>query len=517
MTGRMVQAVLSFLLRPRDAAHALLVVAFWFALFFGLSDYGAVSEEMRATLAPAIFAHLCVALLLFGVPPHARTIVTIACLLLLTVMLLVYLQTIPGMFSAHPAWKSAGLFTSHPPDLIASITPADDRFALLSVALPFGFFISALVLFDTDDRARAALRVFAIGGAVISFLALVQFLAFPSRLLLSEKLYYRDSLTGVFVNRNTAATFFSVMLLVALSHFWRAAAQTDLPRVWAMANSNIKLYAEDRRRLLRAVMWGGSCLVVFLALVLTQSRGGVAAGLTGLVFLSAMMVLKPDYLAKHSVPGAVRASRRRRLVVLIGIVVVVVLMALVFSGQLLLRASALGFDDARFCLMPGILTVLSDNLPWGTGLASFAQAYAPYHNPACGIDTLLVRAHNVYLEGMIAFGWFFVPLTVVFVTTLMLVFVRGMRKRKRYRFAGNLGFALLLVLALHSLVDFSIQIPGFAISFATVVAPLVTICVRPSGQEGKRRRRSSNGASGEQEMHSLPIEVVSAGASGLDR
>jgi hypothetical protein len=89
-------------------------------------------------------------------------------------------------------------------------------------------------------------------------------------------------------------------------------------------------------------------------------------------------------------------------------------------------------------------------------------------------------AHNVYLEGLTAFGLAFVPLLFVFFAALIIIFRKGVRTRLRYRFAGQLGLAALLLVTLHSLVDFSVQIPGFAISFAIVLAPLATLCLRPS-------------------------------------
>lgn len=471
-------------------------IFFWVVLLLALLDYGAVGAETIVVSVSFATLTLVLSLAVCGMPQYTRGAVTTACLIILGMALVVYLQTTPhpSIIDPHPAWKTAKLFTASPMDAVTSLAPADDRFALLAATLPFLFFITGLVLFDTDERALNALRMIALVGVVLAVLSLLQFLLMPGTLLFDKKLFYKDSLTGMFVNRNTAATFFGILLLTLVALTWRSLRRLDWTRVWILTNSNMPLHIDDYMRLKKSAFFVLGAGVIFVALLLTQSRGGVGASFGGLLLLILLMALKDDMRPRTGPPTVRRQWLRRSLVALVAIVVMLGAFGL-FSGQVLLRAAILGGEDGRFCVMPGILALIGDNMPRGIGLASFAQAYAPYHNPECGIDAVLVKAHNVYLEGLATLGIAFIPLIAVPVVGLAGIFVRGILKRKRYRFAGHLGLATLLLVLLHSVLDFSLQIPGFAMMFAVLLAPLVTICLRPNatGTSGKTRRRPQPG------------------------
>lgn len=468
-------------------------IFFWVVLLLALLDYGAVGAETIVVSASFAALTLVFSLAVCGMPHHTRGTVATACLVLLGLAMVVYLQTTPhpSLIDPHPAWKTAKLFTASPMSPVTSLAPADDHFALLAASLPFLFFITGLVLFDTDEKALNALRVIAFGGVVLAFLSLLQFFLMPGTLLFNKKLFYKDSLTGMFVNRNTAATFFGVLLLTLVALTWRSLRRLDWTRVWILVNSNMPLHIDDYTRLKKSAFFVIGLGLVFVALLLTRSRGGVGASFGGLFLLILLMALKDDLRPRTGPPTVRRQWLRRSLVALVSIIALLAAFGL-FSGQVLLRAAVLGAEDGRFCVMPGILALVSDNMPRGVGLASFAQAYAPYHNPECGIDALLVKAHNVYLEGLATLGIASVPLIVVPVVGLAAIFVRGIVRRKRFRFAGHLGLATLLLVLLHSGLDFSLQIPGFAMLFAVLLAPLVTICLRPngSGATDKPRRQT---------------------------
>jgi hypothetical protein len=169
----------------------------------------------------------------------------------------------------------------------------------------------------------------------------------------------------------------------------------------------------------------------------------------------------------------------------------VMIMFSAFAGRASLRIEAAGGEDGRFCVMPFIKSAVADHLPWGSGLSSFQSVYAGYHEAACGISRVWTRAHNVYMEGLLTFGIVFAILVAIFVVTFATIFIRGIFKRKNYGFAPKLGLAAIVLVAIHSAIDFSVQIPGMATSFTALLAPLVTISLRPSAGRRKRQSRSS--------------------------
>ncbi|MGO7544055.1 1,4-beta-xylanase, partial [Rhizobium ruizarguesonis] len=69
----------------------------------------------------------------------------------------------------------------------------------------------------TDQRARKVLAGLGLSAVIIAVFGLLQFLLFPSILIFIEKHAYLDSLTAVFFNRNTAATFLGLGTLLMLT------------------------------------------------------------------------------------------------------------------------------------------------------------------------------------------------------------------------------------------------------------------------------------------------------------
>ncbi|MCX8998134.1 O-antigen ligase family protein [Rhizobiaceae bacterium BDR2-2] len=459
---------------------------FFVALLVGIVDYGAVGIETRSVLALAVFAVLCLSTLAFGLPVHTRRVLIVAALLMLSVFLVVFVQTtpLPGWVPPSPSWAAAAPFSGQTRALI-SLTPADDRLALVGVALPFGFLMAGLVLFDTDERAMRALQGMAAAGGVIALWSLLQFLFLPDTLVFGEKRFYHESLTSFFVNRNTAATFLGLIALTQFALFWRAAAALDWRWLVQLLDSDSSLLPEQKRLIRRAFVMGGLLAVSFIALMLTLSRGGIGASFAGFALFAVVMLVTR---LRRTAERDARHSRRRVAAAVVAIAALL-LVFLLFAGQTILRAEMRGLEDSRFCVMPGILAAIADHWPWGSGLASFEDAYAPYHDADCSINAVFKRAHNVYLEGLLTLGMFFPPLLIAGIGSLAFIFVRGLRRRRSYGFAGVLGLAALLLVVLHSAVDFSVQIPGFAISFAAFLAPVVTLCLRPA--RGGRDARSA--------------------------
>lgn len=465
--------------RWRSSLRTAALTFLWSLLLLAIIDYGAVAVESRIVLALSVHGLLIASLVLFGIPSHARLVAAVAAGLFLTVGGLVFLQSSVPASTRDPVIALLQSFTGRDAPITLSMTPSDDWLGLLSVSLPFGFFLNGLLLIDTDERALKALRGLAIGGGLIALVSLIQFIVLPGTLGFAEKRYYLDSLTGFFVNRNTAATFFGLILLLLVVNVWRGVVHLGLRRIKASLAGRAVLAREQRAAMRMLLLETVLLIICFTALMMTLSRGGILATFAALAFLAVRLFRSEPHQPEKTmvVTDAVRRVRLRTLV--IGSVVLAVPI-LALSGRLLSRFAIGGVNDSRFCLLPGILKTVEDGLPLGSGLSSFALAYAPNGDPACGTERVLLMAHNVYLEGLTAFGLAFVPLLFVFFAALIIIFRKGVRTRLRYRFAGQLGLAALLLVTLHSLVDFSVQIPGFAISFAIVLAPLATLCLRPS-------------------------------------
>jgi O-antigen ligase len=79
------------------------------------------------------------------------------------------------------------------------------------------------------------------------------------------------------------------------------------------------------------------------------------------------------------------------------------------------------------------------------------------------------KVHNTYLESALELG---IPMTIVLFGTLLiaaLVCLFGVRARNRNEIYPSIGLAVITIVGIHSLVDFSIQIPAVAITFSLLL------------------------------------------------
>lgn len=476
----------------QDYFRVAVTVAFWAIFLFALLNRGATEIESRIVITLGIYLLLVPAILVLG-PPRAGAgkALAAACILLGALIVQMRLQSLSlsGIATPNPAWSVATMFTQATPAATTSLTPADDRLGLLSAALPFGTFITGLVIFDTSERAGRALRWFAIGGGWLALWSIVQFQFFPETLGLIHKRFYLESLTGLFVNRNTAATFFGLILLTLLALLHKMLLAPNWRMVRALV-ANRLIVPDKQKRLIRSAAFVSMLTAFcFIALMLTGSRAGIMSSFAALlVFILLTVFNSPSGTGRNAAPLRDKPGGSKRLAAIM-LVIAVGLFSL-FANRVALRMETRLEDDLRFCYMPGIMGAITDSWPWGSGLASFAETYASYHAAQCGVNAVVTHAHNVYAEGLLTLGIAFPFYAAFFVIAQIAVFIRGARKRKTYRYASHLGLAGLLLVALHSTLDFSLQIPGFAMTYAIFLAPIVTLCLHPPGTERNGRRRT---------------------------
>lgn len=393
-----------------------------------------------------------------------------------------------GLARIHPAWRSAAEIIG-PVAGTVSIAPADTMAALGSVVLPFMIFAASFVLLDSD---RAATRLLAVGVAVAvlgAIIAVIQLEFAPNALLFGTKRYYLDSLTAFFVNRNTSATYLAMQMIVAAGFCVHYAGDLDLKRLvrsfFAADHANARVQKISFSLLASLAAF----LILFTALMLTKSRAGVASGLAGLGVLS---VLAAYYWPSARISRSIVRSRSqrtsfgRRMARVSAVVVIGVLLASIFAGRALLRAEVRGVEDERFCLYPGMIRLINDNWAFGTGMGTFKTAFLPYRPPQCEVMSIVDRAHNFYLEALIAVGVIAIPLSLIVVFSLAFGFASGLGQRRSMRWAPMVGAGVLTTVLLHAAVDFSLQIPGFAVWFAAVMAAALRISL---GRRSSRRAR----------------------------
>jgi O-antigen ligase len=431
----------------------LVTVAFWCVVLGACLVFAPVRFLTRAQLALAAVAGVVV--VAYGLVLHEQLAVR---------------HWLPGA-SSNPIWQQARAALGVP--LIGSISIARNqpwfelgRPLVCILALSCGFLVGA----DTG-RARQILNVIAWSGAVYAAFGILAHIFDPTHILWRDKYAYLNSVTGTFINRNTAGAYFGSCALVWSLLLWEA-IQQRLPRGAALTWSSVNPYlAKPTKAIIVAFLVLFLCLA---AMFMTLSRGAAVLSLLALV-VGFVLFFRP------------RLPRRAALVTTLagGGAAAFVLLEVMGAG-VNARFDSQGFTSGgRLETYKATLHLIRDH-PWfGSGQGTFASAFPAYRSADASIWGMWDIAHNTLLEIAADMG---VPIAVLVIIGWAAIFatlVHGVIARRRRVIFPVAALTIALVAVLHSLVDFSLQIPGYSIvALALVGAGLA----QSFGRDPPRRR-----------------------------
>jgi O-antigen ligase len=328
---------------------------------------------------------------------------------------------------------------------------------------------------------------------IVTVICIGQYFYAPGTLLWTEKRHYQWSFTGSFVNPNTAATYFGVLLLLALSAGLRRLERVDFLRLFHAGRGPM---GDEQLRLGSTVAYLGAAFVFFVALLLTQSRAGILASLAGAACLLGTFA----YFALR---------RKTSLLAALGATAVVLSAAAVlvsfYSERLLRRLQFEGLVDVqRTCTFKSTWQAIEDHFWRGTGLGTFQDIFPLYRLSECGISGHWNMAHNLFLEGMLSLGVPVFALCAAVVYFLLIgTYLQGMRERRRLRFVPLACLCIIVTVTIHSMVDFSVQIPAVAVLTCTVLGAGAAISV--GRLQGETRAPATA-------LAAKPFELAASGA-----
>jgi len=370
----------------------------------------------------------------------------------------------------HPIWGEAEAALGQ--RLSPSITL--DRFetgrGLVSLGSYAGIFMLALYAIADLRVARMTVSLFIYAAAAYALYGLALHFTGAAVVLWFEKAdIYRDVLTSTFDNRNNFATYAGMALIAALGLFLnevsrrrqtptRQAAIVVVDRIWRMTWPLIVAAA-----------------ILATALMMTASRAGMVAALAGVAVLCCVTFLTPRI-------GPFRP--RSLFVVWVALAVLLV----VFSGDQATQRIVVGLDseEERFLVYPGVMQGIRDYFWVGTGLGSFEDSYRFYRDAA--VQGRFTVAHNDPLEAALELG---VPATAAMllaVVWLVGLCWRELRARRRGAVLPCIAVAVSFQVGLHSLVDFSMQVPAVAIAYLILLACGLTRADRPLAERPAAQR-----------------------------
>lgn len=375
-------------------------------------------------------------------------------LLFLVSMAWAWLQTanwVPQSWH-HPAWLLASETLGETVPGFISIAPEDTRVAIMRTLAYAVIFVLALQLGRDVKLARRGMLWLFIAGVVFSIYGLLSYFG-----VLREFQWYADDSYGrdvraTFVNRNHFATWVGLTLVCGIGVFFDRMSQIPNYPMLAMQQRQDRI----NRFLARAWLPLAGLILIVSALVSSHSRGGFAASLVACVVLLLLIDRR-----RQQVSNRVRAI----------IATVLVVSALAFwinSDILLQRYDVSGMDAPGRTLVYGkVIQAISDN-PWlGYGHGNFEDAFRLYRTE--DISKLVNYAHNSYLESFFDLG---IPAALCLVLAmfgLAWTCLRGVSTRQRDWIIPAVGVSASVLVGVHAMVDFSLQIPAVAILYACIM------------------------------------------------
>jgi len=357
------------------------------------------------------------------------------------------LSSHPWVASANPIWKIASAELGEPLEPSVAIVRGQPYFALgVSLANILALLLGTIVGAERG-KSRKALDVLAWSGVIYAIYGIGALELDPDQILWQEKTAYIGNLTATFINRNTAAAYFGSVSVVWLILLMRAVRQR-LSSSSISRHELLRLIAKpDANILLRLVM----LFVCLTAMFLTNSRGGVLVSLVMMIF--AFGVSFRRYLS----------SKRKMALASVCACGAVLSLWLVMGGKVASRFELQGLlDEGRTSAYRSTIGIIQDN-PWfGTGLGTFPWSFPAYRRDDISLEGVWDIAHSTPLEFASELG---VPMAVlVSIAWLagLLTLVAGLRRQGSAAVAALSALSVSLIALMHSVIDFSIQVPGYS-------------------------------------------------------
>lgn len=376
-------------------------------------------------------------------PRLPLSVFAVPVILFCLVIVWMLITLLPLGLAAAPEWASLSPLA----DLAGRITIAPGAtFDMLVRYLTYGlFFVLALQVAVEKKRAKTMFRVIYLGIAVHALIALASLTFFGDVLLFLPKEAYVGDATGTFVNRNSFATFAAFGAIMGVALIFGVdeddVARSRLSRILVQLGFNVAPLA-----------------LIGLALAFSHSRMGmfVAALGAGLIALIAVF----------------RSSGAKR--VLAGLLIIVGLV----SGAVLANTSGILFErmatvdrdaDVRLAVYEQTLDLIAARPMSGYGGGTYEDAFRAVKTDPISPDVTFDAAHNLYLELAAELG---IPATIaVVLSVLLLAGTTAIAAVRRENWTiPAAAAAVVLAGSVHSLVDFSLQIPAIVLMMLLILA-----------------------------------------------
>ena len=352
----------------------------------------------------------------------------------------------------HPLWSMGAEVLGVSLAGSISLSVQDTLMAVMRLLCYGMVFFLAFQYVREREKALATFKWLAFAGFAYAIYGLIIFWGEFGTLFWFFDEGFKHDVRGTFVNRNSFATYLGLALLCAIAVFNQRAAggrRAAIP---------IPMGRELRIEQFILQVWKPltAILLMTTALILTHSRGGFFSTLAGglvLLFLLNKRQQGQSAKSKAALGGAV----------------LVAVIAFVLTSEVLLqRIDRLTVDgSARIEVYGMAADAIEDNPVLGFGYGTFTDSFRLYRDDR--LKAHFDKTHNTYLENIFELGWPAAGVLFLCIAWLSLLCFKGALHRGRDWVYPATGAAASVLVGVHSFFDFSLQMPGVAITYACVL------------------------------------------------
>jgi O-antigen ligase len=312
----------------------------------------------------------------------------------------------------------------------------------------YGFvFLMALQAGANETRStRMLTAVFWILVAHAGF-SLLQLTQLGDTILGLPKIAYMGVATGTFINRNSFATFLAMGLCVGVAL---------LPGIITAKRARNESVVD---KALMVLLYLGGLFVIMVALLATESRMGLFAGVLG-AFVVLLLELKQHRNRNILIPAALLVGAGSALAIV-----------WTFGQGVLERALSLGGSSENRMDLYAQVWEQALTRPWlGFGGGAFSLYFPSYFGQPLRLDAFWDKAHSTYLALFSELGLVVGALPILAVCLLFGRILWSQFSSDRLHPARLAAIGVVLTCAVHSLVDFSLEIQANSFLFTAIVA-----------------------------------------------
>ena len=312
------------------------------------------------------------------------------------------------------------------------------------------FFVLTLLLLDSRERIRLAATTLIVSGLAQAMLGDLGALG-----ALDGFGVERGIAHGTFVNRNHYAAYLVMCLSVGIGMLIANLSGTR-SHTWKQFIREAAVWILSPKMRLRLAL-----VVMVIALVLTRSRGGNSSFFTALLVAGAIGLILS------------RRATRSTVILLASLIAIDIFIVGAYFGveQVVQRIETTTEESEDRDEVAGYAIAMWKDFPlFGSGLGSFAQVFP--HYSGIGTPSSYTHAHNDYLQflaetGVVGFALAGMMVLLSFIAALRAQYLREDPVMRGVSFAALMG---IIALMMHSVVDFSLQIPANALTFMVLLA-----------------------------------------------